>query len=297
MDKFAWTKALRGAEGLTHAEFRVLVILSTYTDANLGNAFPGRQQLFDAACVSMPTGKKALKSLIEKGWVVLVEEGGNQHWKGKANVYAVTVPKGVSHLPPSGQSDVPDGTEGGNSLSEGGKPFSEGGKSVTPHQDLSSNPSIKEKNIRSAEPTASMKSTPLSDSWQPNKFHRSTAKKLHINIAEAAHSFRARMAGEQRSDWDKTFGAYLNDIDRGIEDTTFTEGDYEETYDDDDGVTAPFTDLFGDNDNQDDMSWLSEALCGMDEGEVQAARYYFSEGLSRYKVVDLLREIRKRQAS
>ena len=140
MSKLGWQKSTRYATDLTHAEFRVLTILVTFTDENLGNAFPGQDRLFEAACVSVPTGKKALKSLIEKGWIVLVEEGGNQHWKGKANVYAVTTPKGASELPPS---DIPKGAnglppspipKGVSEFQEGGKSGPQGGKSLTPHQ-------------------------------------------------------------------------------------------------------------------------------------------------------------------
>lgn len=158
LNKFAWMKALRGAD-LTHAEYRVVVNLSTWADADLSNAFPGLAALCVAARVSVPTARKALKSLAEKGWLVLVEPGGNQYFKGKANVYALTVPETAAgtSAPTAeggrsvGSLDEPEGvdwftplaqSEGGDWNSQGGKPFSEGGncvsgeggKPVIPHQ-------------------------------------------------------------------------------------------------------------------------------------------------------------------
>ncbi len=100
LNKFTWMEALRGAD-LTHAEYRVLLNLSTFANGDLTNAFPGLPRLCESSRVSVPTAKKALRKLIEQGWIVLTEEGGNQHWKGKANVYSMTLPKGVTHLPPS----------------------------------------------------------------------------------------------------------------------------------------------------------------------------------------------------
>ncbi len=137
LNKFAWMEALRGAD-LTHAEYRVLLNLSTFARGDLTNAHPGLPRLCEAAAVSMPTAKKALRDLVTKGWLVLTEEGGNKHGKGKANVYALSIPKGISHLPPWG---APKGVnrerEGGKSFSEGGKSAPpEGGNSLTPHQEL-----------------------------------------------------------------------------------------------------------------------------------------------------------------
>lgn len=237
MDKFAFMKALRGADDLTHAEFRVLAMLVTWTDADLGNAHPGRDQLLEAACVSVPTGKKALRSLIEKGWVVLVDEGGNQHWKGKANVYRVTVPKGVTDLPPSdegkGVSDLPPSSRGKgvNPSMEGGKPFSEGGKSVTPHQVLPSSPSTPGKNTRSSQALtgpSKPSATKLDPSWTPNTFHRSAATRYRIDVDEAARYFRDQMVGQYRADWDKAFGAYLAEAGASREQITFPMADEHE---------------------------------------------------------------------
>ncbi|NIL74421.1 hypothetical protein RhoFasB10_00505 [Rhodococcus sp. B10] len=140
--KLRWYTSLRNAD-LTNAEFRVLVVLSTFTDGSMGNAFPGLRVLAEQSCVSEQTTKHALRSLRLKGWIELSERGGNQVGKGRANVWRLLprelkgatglppsfIPKGVAHLPPS---DIP---KGGNSSPEGGKSLTpQGGKSLTPHQ-------------------------------------------------------------------------------------------------------------------------------------------------------------------
>ncbi|MBH0118028.1 hypothetical protein I0Q12_00155 [Rhodococcus sp. CX] len=143
LNKFAWLEALRGAE-LTHAEYRVLVNLSTYARGDLTNAHPGLTRLAVDAHVTEGTAKKALRSLVAKGWLVLTDPGGNAYWRGKANVYALSIPKGVTELPPWGEEKgVNRHTEGGQSGTEGGQSTpSEGGHSVTPQQEELSGDSI-----------------------------------------------------------------------------------------------------------------------------------------------------------
>lgn len=142
--KLQWFTELRGAE-LSHAEFRVAVVLATFSDASMENAYPGVARLAADAQVSEPTLKRALRALQEKGWVRLTQRGGNQFGKGRANVYALSspaskggsqlppssIPKGVSQLPPTGVGKgVTQSIEGGKTTTP------QGGNSVTPHQVL-----------------------------------------------------------------------------------------------------------------------------------------------------------------
>ncbi|WP_146070939.1 hypothetical protein [Arthrobacter sp. B1805] len=92
--KLDWQKSLRGVD-LSHAEYRVLMTISTYTDGNLRNARPGLSRIIADACVNAKTARAALKSLTTKGYLMCTGEGGNQFGKGKANVYAIplSVPK------------------------------------------------------------------------------------------------------------------------------------------------------------------------------------------------------------
>lgn len=102
--KLDWMKELRGAD-LSHAEFRVLVVILTYTNASRDNAFPGLKQIVAGSCVTEKTARTAIKSLTAKGWLVLLDEGGNQHWKGKANVYAVRTGKAGNQNQKGGTKD------------------------------------------------------------------------------------------------------------------------------------------------------------------------------------------------
>ncbi|WP_371829876.1 helix-turn-helix domain-containing protein [Rhodococcoides yunnanense] len=156
--KLQWFTELRGAD-LTHAEFRVVTILATYTDAQMDNAFPGLNKLATEARVRVNTAREALKSLQSKGWIRLTQEGGNQYGKGRANVWSLTIPgeKGVADRTPStplkGVADrTPSSRDGhvttapalaiSESESEGVRSehegvrseHSEGGRSPHPHQ-------------------------------------------------------------------------------------------------------------------------------------------------------------------
>ncbi|AUS29942.1 hypothetical protein C1M55_01695 [Rhodococcus qingshengii] len=89
MSKFSWMEALRGAD-LSHAEYRVLINLSTYARGDLTNARPSLQTLCKAAQVTDKTAKKSIRTLIEKGWIVRTQSGGRG--TGRTNVYALGIP-------------------------------------------------------------------------------------------------------------------------------------------------------------------------------------------------------------
>lgn len=164
LSKLAWYKCLAHTSDLTHAEFRVLVIIAGYTDGNLDNAYPSLATIVSAACVSEPTAKKAIKTLRGKGWLVLVEQGGNQHGKGRANVYSVRTPeraKGVAGAPPSpvskGASGFPPLGPGKGAIGfrEGDTSVSpEGGKPAGPHQIPLSEPREQGAPVASGEATS-----------------------------------------------------------------------------------------------------------------------------------------------
>ncbi|MBX9243423.1 helix-turn-helix domain-containing protein [Actinotalea ferrariae] len=128
LSKLSWQKKLRGAD-LTHAEYRVLMTIASYTDKHLGNAHPGWARIAADACVREKTAKDAVRALMTKGWLRLTSAGGNQYGKGVANTYALTVPainKGGGDRPPSGldgdqgRGAVDDPRGGGRRLSKGG---------------------------------------------------------------------------------------------------------------------------------------------------------------------------------
>lgn len=100
--KLSWLKHMRGAD-LTDAEFRVLVLLVTYTDKNGTDAYPGNTRLADECGMHVRSVRRILHRLVAKGWIIEKSPGGNQYGKGIANVYELvaepgkgdpTVPKG-----------------------------------------------------------------------------------------------------------------------------------------------------------------------------------------------------------
>ena len=96
--KLSWFKRLRGA-GLNDAEFRVLVVLSTYTDKEGNQAFPGNTRLA-AECGMQPRSiQRILQRLETKGWISQRHRGGNEYGRGRANVWDLvrTPPTGVIH--------------------------------------------------------------------------------------------------------------------------------------------------------------------------------------------------------
>lgn len=110
-NKMTWQKELRGAE-LTHAEFRVLVTISTYADAEGRRAHPGWDRITVDARVDKRTAQRAVKSLIGKKWLILVRKGGNQVGYRIADEYELTSPnasKGGEDVPlPDGGESLPD---------------------------------------------------------------------------------------------------------------------------------------------------------------------------------------------
>ena len=101
--KLTWQKRLRGVD-LTHAEYRVLMTICSYTDETLGNAHPGWARISEGAHVDPKTAKRAVASLIDKGWLILTARGGNDVGKGRAHVYALGSPpihKPSTEWPPS----------------------------------------------------------------------------------------------------------------------------------------------------------------------------------------------------
>lgn len=107
--KLDWMKDLRGA-GLSSAEFRVLVVLATYSDKNMLNAHPGVKRLVEDTGLARSTVIAALGVLQERGWIRMTEQGGNQFGKGIANVYSIHTP-GPTHKGPIQGSVIHKGTD------------------------------------------------------------------------------------------------------------------------------------------------------------------------------------------
>lgn len=123
-DKFAFLRSLAGREDLTHAEFRVLVLLMNYTDRHLMNAYPGTVRLAqDMAINDVRQVRRLLKSLEAKGYLEVVWAGGSRRGSRRsATNYMVTLPDHPFDRPTEGsehpQSD--ESTEGSEHPQSGG---------------------------------------------------------------------------------------------------------------------------------------------------------------------------------
>lgn len=92
-NKLEYGKLLREATDLTHAEYRVLSLLVSYTDGDLQNAWPGNARLAENAAMSVRYCQEVLKSLLKKGYLCVAHPGGNQYGWHRATAYVITVPE------------------------------------------------------------------------------------------------------------------------------------------------------------------------------------------------------------
>lgn len=98
---------------LSNAEFRVLVVLGTYSNARSANAHPALSRLVAETGCSKSTVWAALKRLEELGYIEKIKQGGNQVRRGVANVYRLKDPHAAT---PQGFDER---TEGSGERTEG----------------------------------------------------------------------------------------------------------------------------------------------------------------------------------
>lgn len=104
--KMQYPTKLRAAD-LTHAEYRVLMTLWTYSDAGMASAYPSKARIASDCGASVSTVKRALADLQEKGYVSLDSRGGWRDGKNMANAYHLELPPsevGSPMTPPGGHS-------------------------------------------------------------------------------------------------------------------------------------------------------------------------------------------------
>jgi predicted transcriptional regulator len=73
--KLQYLKALHG-EKMKDSTFRVMVTVFNYTNEEGLRAYPGNARLAEDCNTSVSTVKRALKELVELGWLVHVKRGG-----------------------------------------------------------------------------------------------------------------------------------------------------------------------------------------------------------------------------
>lgn len=142
--KLDWFKtAVLGSHDLNHGDRSVLMVLFSYSDGTGQNSRPGRQRIMDDACVSRSKLDGHLKKLLNLGYIVLAEKGGNEVRKGWANVYRLGVPRRLMEESTRGTAEgtlqypqgAPSVNEGAPSRdTRGTLTVLEGAPSGVPHQ-------------------------------------------------------------------------------------------------------------------------------------------------------------------
>lgn len=116
--KMQYPTRLRGTE-LTHTEHHVLILLWSYSDANMENAWPSVERLAKDARTTGRTVQRALGALREKGYVEIVKAGGWTDEGNRANTYRLTLPAhGVTPLSPQGCHERQGGGDTSVALSD-----------------------------------------------------------------------------------------------------------------------------------------------------------------------------------
>lgn len=144
-DKYGWFKqAMLGSSDLTHGDRSVLMVFFSYSDGDGKNARPGRQRIIDDACISRSKLDGHLKKLLDLGYLVLTQKGGNEVKKGWANVYRLGIPRrlmestrGTAEVSLEDPQGAPSGNEGAPSGdTRGTLTVLEGAPSRGPHQTI-----------------------------------------------------------------------------------------------------------------------------------------------------------------
>lgn len=204
--KMQYPTRLRGAE-LTHTEHHVLILLWTYSDAQMENAWPSVERLAKDARTTGRTVQRALGALREKGYVEIVKAGGWTEEGNRANTYRLTLPQhGVTPLSPQGCQERQGGGDADVALSD-------------PSSDPSSDPPI----------AVPVPETPVPSLRSPSPSGRradqETRDRLLPLIREVARA-------EAWDDYDKAAEAFLDALeDEGIEDPGFWDYGWSEKLD------------------------------------------------------------------
>lgn len=150
-DMHHWERTiLRGAgKDLSHAQMRVLLTAATYANyKDGGNIHPGRQRLAEETGCSINTVDDSMKVFIDRGYMKLSQQGGNQVRKGFANVYQLTYPAWIldasTRYPTTGELEEQEDPQDTQSVTEGTQPLGsrsptigvEGPQSVGTHHSI-----------------------------------------------------------------------------------------------------------------------------------------------------------------
>lgn len=227
--KLTWHKKLSGQQQLSGTEYRVLMVFFDHADSNGHRAFPSLEDVQGEACVSESTAKRAIRTLIELGWLVRTQRGGKRNGKKFANVYSLGVPPTWEpYIPAKYRQELEQSPE--NRVTGDAEIKKQGHTRPPNRSSRTSDPSrYSGQRSRPSEdnPSDPYPEQPGLDEWKIKNRHREEAQRLGLDISLVEIKFRQQMSSENRSCWDSTFWQYLTATSRGREDDEFPPGIYD----------------------------------------------------------------------
>lgn len=235
-----------------------LVTLATRAHNEKLTFFMGVEELGKRLGVSERTAQRYMTDALDSGWIVQTARGSGR--SGKVSDFRLVIgetenPDGVV-LPPNMPEEIPDSFDG---YSDEGDAESHDGEKNTRQicrkypTDLTETPdrfdgpttnqlltTSKDSPLPGAETTEEI---PLPLDWEPNHTHDHMLERFGIDKKWAVAEFVCRMGDWKRSDWDRTFGAFINALNEGRDDVLFP---YPDDWDDERGEYREFPRDVGD---------------------------------------------------
>lgn len=213
-----------------------LVTLATRAHNETLTFYMGVEELAKRLGVSDRTAQRQMTEALDSGWIVQTARGSGR--SGKVSDFRLVIgetenPDGVV-LPPNMPEEIPDRFDG---YSDEGDAESHDGEKNTRQicrkypTDLSEIPdrfdgpttnqlltTSKDSPLPGAETTEEI---PLPLDWEPNHTHDEMLARFGIDKKWAVCEFICRMGERNRSDWDRTFGRFINALNDGNDDVLF----------------------------------------------------------------------------
>ncbi|MBB1020146.1 hypothetical protein G6030_02365 [Dietzia sp. E1] len=217
-----------------------LVTLAARADNTTLTFFMGVDELSHIMGTGYSTAEKHLQRALESGWVEQTSRGGSF---GKVSSFRLTFgatenPEGIIPPPPK-RTPLPAKSEGNPREVDGSDSVSDTGQDGNPSEVRDGTPQNRGMEpLKSEGPTTNQLlqttpkispppepgirvETPLPLDWQPNHTHDHMLERLGIDKKWAVAEFICRLGDLKRSDWNGTFGAFINAVDEGRDDVLF----------------------------------------------------------------------------
>lgn len=217
-----------------------LVTLAARADNTNLTFFMGVDELSHIMGTGYSTAEKHLQRALESGWVEQISRGGSF---GKVSSFRLTFgatenPEGIIPPPPK-RTPLPAKSEGNHRHVDGSDSVSDAGEDGNPSEVRDGTPQNRGMEpLKSEGPTTpellqttpkisplpgaeTTEEIPLPLDWEPNHTHDHMLARLGIDKKWAVAEFICRMGDWKRSDWDRTFGAFINALNEGRDDVLF----------------------------------------------------------------------------